>query len=527
MPKILVLDNLSADGVEVFEQAEGFEVDVKPPQKPDELAAIIGDYDGLVVRSGTKVTGEALANPGNLKVIGRAGVGTDNIDKKAATEKGILVMNTPGGNTIATCEQTFALMLSLCRNTPQAHASMMEGRWDRKKFMGTELRGKTLGIVGLGRIGGEVAKRALAFQMKVLAFDPVISKLKAEALGVELAEFDEVIERADLITIHAPKSDKTKNLIRTEQFKRMKPTCRIINCARGGIINEQDLAEALKNNEIAGAAIDVYTSEPFTDNPFLGLDNIVTTPHLGASTGEAQQLVAVDIAKQMISYLTAGEIINAVNVPSLDKEARKTLGPLLYLAERLGRFQAMYMEGQPNSINIEYRGDVGVADTYPVTAKILMGFLSPVVEMVNEISAPSLLKAHGIACNEKKSAAESDYAFSVTVTVVTDKKTHEVTGTLFGKDDARICSIDGMRVDARPEGFMLVCMNEDVPLVLGRVCTTIGEAGVNIGNLMLGRDSKGGHASTIVNLDQPLSDEVMDKIRDLPNVTGATLVALR
>ena len=337
MPKILILDGLSEEGVEIFKKAPGFEVDVKPPQKPDELAAIIGEYDGLVVRSATKVTAAAIEKANRLKVIGRAGAGTDNIDKDAATKKGIVVMNTPGGNTISTCEHTFALMFALLRHIPAAHASMMAGKWDRKSFMGTEVKGKTLGIIGVGRIGGEVAKRALAFEMKVIAYDPILTKLKAEALGVELVELDELFTRSDIITVHAPKTDKTVNLINAETFNKMKTSVRIINAARGGIVNEQDLADALKAKKIAGAALDVYTSEPPQNNPFLGLDNVVLTPHLAASTDEAQLTVAIDIANQMVDYLSTGAIVNAVNVPSLDSDTRKKLQPLIYLAERLGK----------------------------------------------------------------------------------------------------------------------------------------------------------------------------------------------
>jgi len=525
MPKILVLDNLSQEGVEVF-RAEGFEVDVKPPQKPDALAGIIGDYDGMVVRSGTKVTAEALKQATRMKVIGRAGVGTDNIDKDMATQMGIVVMNTPGGNTISTCEHTFALLLSLCRNVPRAHATMQEGRWDRKKFMGTEVCGKTLGIVGVGRIGGAVAKRAKAFEMKVIAFDPILTQLKAEALGVELVTMDELIERSDFITIHAPKSDKTLNMIRAEHFKRMKPTCRMVNCARGGIVNEQDLADALKNGVIAGAALDVYTSEPFENNPFIGLDNIVTTPHLAASTGEAQLSVAIDVAHQMADYLKTGAIVNAVNVPSLDSETRAVLQPLLYLAERLGGFQAEYVQGRPSAITIEYLGDIEVGDTYPVTAAVITGFLKPMVETVNMVSAPTQLKERGIESSEKRSALHSNYAFEIAVTVTTDQEKHTVTGTLFHQTDPRICSIDGMRVDAKPEGYMLVCQNEDKPLIIGRMCTKIGEAGVNIANLMLGRDERGGHALTVLNLDQALSPEVLEACRQVPHVSEARLVKL-
>lgn len=525
MPRVLVLDGLSEEGVEVF-RSGGCDVDVKPPQKPAELAAILGDYDGLVVRSATKVTAESLRGASRLKVIGRAGVGTDNIDKETATQMGIVVMNTPGGNTISTCEHTFALLFALCRNVPSAHVSMQAGRWDRKKYMGTELCGKTLGIVGVGRIGGAVAKRAQAFEMKIIAFDPLLTHLKAEALGLELVSLDDLITRSDFITIHAPKSDKTSNMFCAEHFARMKRSCRIINCARGGIVNEADLAEALKKGVIAGAALDVYTSEPFENNPFLGLDNIVMTPHLAASTDEAQLTVAIDIAKQMVDYFNTGAIVNAVNVPSLDSETRKALQPFLYLAHRLGLFQALYAPGRPQSIEIEYSGDLGFNDTYPITASILTGFLTPSVESVNMVSAPSQLKERGIASSEKRTAAPSNYAFEIGVTVRTDTETHTVTGTLFHKTDPRICSIDGMRVDARPEGNMLVCRNEDKPLIIGRICTRIGEAGVNIANLMLGRSERGGHALTVLNLDQPLSEEVLEACRKVPHVTQARLVTL-
>ncbi len=523
MPKVLVLDNLSEEGVEIFRQAN-MEVDVRPPQKPAELAAIIGEYDGLVVRSATKVTADALESAGRLKVIGRAGAGTDNIDKAAATKRGIVVMNVPGGNTISTCEHTFALLFALCRNVPRAHASMIEGRWDRKLFSGTEVNGKTLGIVGAGRIGGAVAKRALAFGMNVLVYDPILTKLKAEALGVELVTLDELIERADFITLHAPKTEKTENMIRAEHFKRMKPQCRIINCARGGLVNEADLAQALRDKVIAGAALDVYTSEPFESNPFIGLDNVVTTPHLAASTDEAQLTVAVDVARQMVEYLTTGAIVNAVNVPSLDAETRKALQPLLVLAERLGRFMSQYMEGRPTSLEIAYDGDLPVTDTYPITAAILMGFLEPLVETVNVVSAPHLIKEYGIDFSEKRSAQPHDYAFQIRVKTATDQESHEVAGTLFNNQQPRICSIDGTRVDVELVTKMIVCINEDKPLVLGRVATAIGEAGVNIANLALGRETEGGRATAVINIDGPMEPEVMERIRAIPHVIGARVV---
>ncbi|HRI88438.1 MAG TPA: phosphoglycerate dehydrogenase [Candidatus Hydrogenedentes bacterium] len=523
MPRILALDGVSEEGITILRQA-GFEVDVKPAQKPAELAAIIADYDGLIVRSGTKVTAEAIEKATKLKVVGRAGAGTDNVDKEASTKRGIVVMNVPGGNTISTCEHTFALMLSLCRNVPAAHQSMMEGRWDRKKFSGAELFGKTLGIVGAGRIGGAVAKRAQAFEMKVLVFDPILTKLKAEALGVELVELDELYERSDFITIHAPKSDKTNNLIRKEQLAKMKPTCRIVNCARGGIINEQDLADALREKRIAGAALDVYTSEPIENNPFLGLDNIVTTPHLAASTDEAQLTVSVDIAHQIVDYLTTGAVVNAVNVPSMDAETAKQLKPMLELAERLGKFVSQYVDGRPNSLQIAYDGDLIVTDTYPITAAILTGFLAPLVETVNAVSAPHLLKEYGIEFSETRSAAHPNYAFQVRVKAVTDVETHEIAGTLFNNKEPRICGIDGTRVDVELVSGMLVCINEDKPGALGRIALAIGEAGVNIANLSLGRHAAGKHATTVINIDGTMDPSVLDMLRKNPDVVEARLV---
>ena len=525
MGKILVLDNLSEEGVAVFRQ-EGFETDVKPAQKPDELAAIIGEYEGLVVRSGTKVTAEALAKADQLRVIGRAGVGTDNIDKAAATERGIVVMNTPGGNTISTCEHTFALMLALCRNVPSAHVSMMEGRWDRKKFMGAELCGKTLGVIGVGRIGGAVAKRALAFEMKVLAFDPLLTPLKADALGVELVSLEDILARSDFISIHAPKSDKTNNMIRMEQLKQMKPECRIVNCARGGIVNEQDLAQALKDGVIAGAGLDVYTSEPLEDNPFIGLTNIVTTPHLAASTDEAQTTVAVEVAQQMANYLKTGEIVNAVNVPSLDKQTRETLAPMLYLADRLGHFLSLWSEGKPSEIDIDYFGELPVTDVYPITASVLTGFLRPLVDSPNMISAPSQLESRGIDVSETRSGQDSDYAFEIAVTLRSEKEEHTVHGTLFQDDDPRIIAIDGTRVDARPVGHMLVCSNEDKPMVLANIASIIGDSGVNIANLTLGRDKPGGSAFTVLNLDAAVAPEILERIAAAEHVTSARLVSL-
>lgn len=530
MPKILVLDNLSEEGVEVFQRASGFEVDVKPPQKPDELAAIIGSYEGLVVRSGTKVTAEAIAAAGKLRVIGRAGAGTDNIDKGEATKRGIVVMNTPGGNTISTCEHTFALMFALMRHVPQAHTSMAEGRWDRKLFKGTELRGKVLGVIGVGRVGGEVAKRAQAFGMTVLAFDPIMTKLKADSLGVELVELDELYQRSDIITVHAPKTEKTNNLVNAEAFQKMKPSVRIVNAARGGIVNEMDLAAALREGTIAGAALDVYSTEPPSEEvyaAFKDLDNVVLTPHLAASTDEAQLTVAIDIAEQMVDYLTTGAIVNAVNVPSLDAEARAKLRPWLSLAEKLGRFQSIFIQGQPQEIEVEYAGETGVKDAYPVTTAALQGFLAAMVENVNMVSAPSLLDEHGIAYKETRSPAPTDYTFTLTLKVRTDKEEHAVTGSLFGKKkEPRICIIDGLRVDVRPEGAILLTFNEDKPLIVGHIASLIGESNINIADMTLGRDEPGGRAMTVFNLDQPLSNKQLEAIIALTHVNAARMINL-
>jgi D-3-phosphoglycerate dehydrogenase len=526
MPKVLVLDNLSDEGVEIFQKAAGFVVDVKPPQSEDELVAIIGEYDGLVVRSGTKVTEKAIQAADKMKVIGRAGVGTDNIDKKAATNAGIVVMNTPGGNTISTCEHAFALIFALCRNIPAAHQSMDAGRWDRKKFMGSELCGKTLGIIGVGRIGGAVTKRAQAFEMKVIAYDPILTTMKAEALGVELVSIDDLIEKADFISIHVPKTPETDNMIAAEQLKKMKKTCRIVNCARGGIVNEVDLAEALKNGEIAGAGLDVYTSEPFENNPFIGLDNIVTTPHLAASTDEAQLTVAVDIADQMIEYLNTGSILNAVNVPSLDGEARAKMNPMIFLAQKLGRFQSFFAQGRPAELNIEYCGDLGVTDTYPITSAVLEGYLESKVESVNMISAPSLLKDRGIVSSETRNPDSSDYGFQIIVRVKTDEEEVSVSGTLFGDDDPRICAIDDTRMDALPEGWVVVCVNNDMPLVLGNLTSIIGKSNVNIANLTLGRDKPGGDALTLINLDGPLGDSTIAEMQNLEHVSAVRQLQL-
>jgi len=524
MPKILALDNLSELGLNIFREADGFELDVKPPQSNEELTAIISEYDGLVVRSGTKVTAEALEKAGNLKVIGRAGVGTDNIDKAAATKRGIVVMNVPGGNTVSTCEHAFALLFALCRHVPAAHESMMAGRWDRKLYNGMEVRGKTLGIVGVGRIGGEVAKRAQAFGMDVLAFDPILNELKAESLGVELVGLEDLLKRSDIVSLHAPKTEKTNNMIAADQLKLMKSSALIVNCARGGLVNEADLADALKNKAIAGAALDVYTSEPLESNPFLGLDNVVTTPHLAASTDEAQLTVAVDVAKQMVEYLNTGAIVNAVNVPSLDAETRAQLQPLLSLGERLGKFQSQFLEGRPKSVEISYSGDLGVTDTYPVTAAVLTGFLEPMVESVNVVSAPSLLADHGIDFSETRSALKADYAFQISVRVGTDDGCHEVAGTLLNSTQPRVCSIDGIRVDVELEGRMVVCVNEDKPLTLGRVTSALGEAGVNIANLALGRSAPGASATTVINVDSPVSEAVLETVRQIPHVLSAHVV---
>lgn len=525
--KVLVSDPLSEQGVAILKKEPGFEVDVKPKMPKEELLACIGNYEALLVRSETKVTKEVIDAGKNLKIIGRAGVGLDNVDIEAASKRGIIVMNTPGGNTISTAEQTFSLLLALSRNIPQAVASLKAKKWDRKKYTGVEVYGKTLGILGLGRIGAEVAKRAQAFGMKVIAADPFISAERAQQLGVELVKKSEVIKRADYITVHAPLNAETKSMIGPEEFEYMKDGVRIINCARGGIVDEKSLYENLKSGKVAGAALDVYEKEPPLESPLIDLENCVTTPHLGASTEEAQINVAIEIAEQVVDALKGKTVRNAINVPAIEPEVLALIHPYLTLAEKLGSLQAQLAEGRIEEVRVHYCGEVCKYNTSPITVAIVKGILDPILnESVNYVNAPFLAKDRGMKVIESKSSEAEDFATLIAVTVKTETKESTVVGTLFGKGDPRIVRLDGFHIDAVPFGYMLILSNEDVPGIIGSVGATLGKYKINIAGLALGRKEKGGLAVTSLNVDESVPDDVLAEIRKLPHVLGAKLVKL-
>ena len=527
--KILVTDPLAPQGMEVFERAPGFVVDLKVGIKPPEIKKIIKDYHGWVLRSGTKVTEDILATAEKLKVIGRAGIGVENIDVAAASKRGIVVMNTPGGNNVTTGEHTISLMLSLARHIPQAVASLKAGQWTREKFVGVELCNKTLGIIGLGNVGRIVAERAIGLRMKVLAYDPFVQPESAAKMGVESATLDEIYARADFITVHVPLTAETRGLIGKKTFAKMKNGVRIINCARGGIVDEADLAEAIRSGKVAGAALDVYVDEPPSpDNPLLKMDQVITTPHLGASTDAAQLNVAVAVAEQMVDFLTKGVIRYAVNMPSVSPEVLSVLRPYLTLAEKLGSLQVQMLSMQlPKEVQIEYAGEVTQYDVAPLTLAVLKGILTPVMESsVNYVNAPLVARDRGIKVVESKSSRAGDFASSISVKVKTRDKELEVAGAMFGSNNPRIVKIDGFYLEAVPEGYMLILHNRDVPGVVGAVGTLLGEKGINIAGMELGRQKVGGMAISCIHIDDAAPKETLDALRSLPSIVSAELVKL-
>lgn len=530
MPKVLVSDPLSEEGLKVLKDA-GFKVDVKTGLSEDELARCIGEYDALLIRSGTKVTSKVIENAKNLKVIGRAGVGIDNVDVDSASKKGIIVMNTPGGNTISAAEHTMALMMALVRKIGPAYISMRNKKWDRKRFQGIELFGKTLGIIGLGRIGTEVARRALAFGMKVIGYDPFVSTEMLEKLDIESVDLDKLFSTSDIITVHTPLTKETRNLIGESAFEKMKNGVFIINCARGGIVDENALYEAIKSGKVAGAALDVFENEPPTDSPLLELDSVLTTPHLGASTKEAQENVAVDIAYQVIDVLKGGPVRNAVNAPSIDVELLKVLQPYINLGEKLGLLLAQLLPGQLEELRVRYSGEVSEHNVTPITIGVLKGFLGHVIEEpVNFINAPIIAKDRGIKVVESKSSIVEDFADLIYVIARTngkEKGEFSVAGTLFGKKkDPRIVRINDYHVDAIPSGVILVLMNEDKPGIIGSVGTILGRNNINISDMTLGRKVVGGRAVTMLNVDSRVSEEVLKEIRQAPHVIDIKMVEL-
>jgi D-3-phosphoglycerate dehydrogenase len=524
--KVLVSDNISPKCIEILKKS-GLEVDVKTGMKPEELKACIGDYHGLIIRSATKVTSEIINAAKNLKVIGRAGSGLDNVDRAAATKKGIVLMNTPGGNTITTAEHSIALMVALARQIPQATISMKAGKWEKKKFMGVELFNKTLGIIGIGNIGSQVAKRAQGLAMNVIAYDPFLSEDKAKAMGVEKVDIRELFRRSDFITIHTPLTPETRNMINKETIKLMKPGVRIINCARGGIINEKDLYEALVGGKIAGVALDVFEKEPPENNPLLKLNNVISTPHLGASTKEAQENVAVAVAEQVVDYLIHETIRNAVNFPSIPSDQVARLQPFINLAEKLGGFAAQIFEGGITEITIEYRGEASEINTAPVTIAAIKGFLTPILEeTVNFVNALFIAKERGIEVKETKSTDAGDYQSMVLMRLKAKDKESHLAGTLFSKKDPRIVAIDNFKVEIVPDGDLLFIYNNDKPGVIGNIGTLLSKNDINIARMHFGRETVGGRAISVVTIDTPAKPQVIEEIKRLPNILSVKQITL-
>lgn len=521
MARVLVSDPITPAGIELLKQA-GFEVEVKTDHTKEELLAKIKDYDALIVRSQTKVTADIIEAASNLKVIGRAGVGVDNVDIEAATKKGIIVMNAPDGNTISTAELTVAMLLALARNIPQAHASLKGGAWDRKKFTGVEINGKTLGIVGMGRIGTEVAKRMLAMGMNVLAYDPFFTKEKAASLGVKMVDLDTIITESDFITVHTPLTPETKGLFGAKEFARMKKGVRLINCARGGIYDEAALVEAIKNGQVAGAALDVYTSEPPSDRTLIELPQTVVTPHLGASTTEAQENVAVDVAVEVIKVLKGEPFKNAVNLPPLRPEVRAALEPYFVVAESLGKFLAQFLPPQLKKVEISYLGEVSKQETSYLSMLFIKGLLqASLAEEVNQVNALFLAKERGLKVHENKSLESGIYSSLIKVEVNVNGDTYTVSGTVNEKNEARIVEINGYYFELPLSGNMIIIDHTDQPGVIGEVGNILGACGINIGAMQVGRKHPGGKAIMVLSVDAPTESDLIQKIEKAKTVTKA------
>jgi D-3-phosphoglycerate dehydrogenase / 2-oxoglutarate reductase len=527
--RILALDNVSSRGIDLLKQEAGFEVVEKPPLKEKELIETIGDFDAVIVRSQTKVSRGAIEASPKLKVVGRAGVGVDNVDVEAATQRGVIVMNTPSGNTISTAEHTFSMLLSLARSIPQAHASMKEGKWDRKSFLGVEIYSKTLGIIGLGRIGGEVARRAIAFGMRVLAYDPFLSMGRAKSLQVELVELENLFERSDFITVHMPLSDETQNMVNKTAFARMKKGVRILNCARGGIVNETDLAEAIQEGKVAGAALDVYETEPpAADHPLRSLSQVIMTPHLGASTAEAQESVGIEIAEAIRNFLGKGEVQNAVNVPNVDSKTLNVLRPYLLLADKLGRALSQLAPKRVEELLVSYLGPVSEVNTQPVTRLVLKGFLERTSgREVNQVNCMNLAAALGLRVEENRTASLSDYSELIEVTAKGEGQTCSIAGSFFGSaNNPRIVRINQKFVEATPQGVLFLMENKDRPGIVGWIGTVFGKHKVNIASMSLSREQQGGTALTVLNLDSVPGEAVISEITSDPDIYSVKVVKL-
>ncbi len=526
--KVLISDNLHQAGVDILKQHPNIEVDFRPGLSPEELQAAIQEADGLAIRSATKVTVDLINNAPRLKVIGRAGTGLDNVDIPAASKRGIVVMNTPGGNTITTAEHALSLMLALARNIPQASQTMREGLWEKKKYQGTEIFNKTLGIIGLGRIGSVVAERALGLRMRVIVYDPFVTRDMASSLGVEVVSLDELLARSDFLTIHTPKTKETTKLLGKKAFHKMKPGVRLINCARGGIVDEAALYEALTEGKVAAAALDVFETEPPpADFPLRTLPNVILTPHLGASTEEAQANVSVAICEQILEYLLYGTIMNAVNAPSVSREALVQLRPYLTLSEALGSFLAQTTEGAISSVSVAYIGEVSKLDTKPLTHSILKGLLFPVMgDEVNYVNAPEVAAQRGITVSEEKIEAGEDFTNLIRLHVRAGMEENTVSGTIFGKYEPRLVQINKFRLEAIPEGHMLFIYNTDRPGVIGAIGTTIGSHDINIARMTVGQEKERGQNVILLTTDTSLTPECLKAVQDLPHVAMAIQLEL-
>ena len=519
MAKVLISDKLDPLAVEIFEN-KNVEVDFKPGLSAEELLEIIGDYDGLAVRSATTVTPEVLDAGKNLKVIGRAGIGVDNIDVAGATERGIVVMNTPFGNSITTAEHAIAMMFSLSRQIPLANESTHAGKWEKKRFMGTELYSKTLGVIGCGNIGGIVADRALGLKMNVLAYDPFLTEERAVEIGVKKVELDELFAAADFITVHVPKNEHTAGLINKDTIAKMKDGVRIINCARGGIIVEADLKDALDSGKVAGAALDVFEEEPAKDNPLFGHENLVCTPHLGAATKEAQVNVALQVAEQMADYLMNGAVTNALNMPSISAEDAPRLKPYLKLAEQLGSFAGQIAEGAIKKIEIDYEGTITDVNTDPITSVLIANLLGAQMDSVNMVNAMQVAQARGIELKQSYNDEMKNWRSMIGVTVTSEEGTRNVIGTLFTGKEPRIVQIEGVPIEVAIRPNMIFIRNDDQPGMIGDLGTLLGEAGKNIADFRLGRKDETSGAICIVAIDEPVDDELFTKIESQPQITS-------
>ncbi|MFM9865358.1 MAG: phosphoglycerate dehydrogenase [Micropepsaceae bacterium] len=520
MPKVLISDQLSPAAVQIFKD-RGVDVDVKPGLSKEELKTIIGRYDGLAIRSATKVTADLLAAATHLKVIGRAGIGVDNVDINAATARGVIVMNTPHGNSITTAEHAIALMFALAREIPAANASTHAGKWEKNRFMGVELTGKTLGIIGCGNIGSIVAERAKGLRMKVAAFDPYLSPDRAADLGVDKVELDELLHRADFITLHTPLTDKTRNILDAKSLAKAKKGVRIINCARGGLIDEKALNEALASGHVAGAALDVFETEPAKENLLFGSDKVVVTPHLGASTSEAQENVALQVAEQMSDYLLTGAITNAINMPSITADQATTMKPWIQLAERLGAFAGQLTETAIKSVELVYEGHTAELNTRALTQAALAGLLKPALSDVNMVNAPIVAKERGIQVSEVRRTQHGAYEGYMMLKVMTERQTRDVAGTVFSNGVPRLIQVKGIDMESHFTPHMLYVTNEDKPGFIGKLGTLLGDAKVNIASFNLGRTAAGGDAIALIEVDDAVPETVLAELRKIPVVKQA------